>query len=434
MVLTHRVVRGFVFFLIFASLPMFAIRRADVGASQNGLLDNCPPTPNGGVCAVLNAEGTATLPGTDASGNPVTVTITLYDWGYYPCSAQSCHKEPTINYAVLDVVLSGTDTAGIESVVVKGVLPFPGYVSCGGPLGSVGIGCVYAPEPDGSDVQEPTPITAADRATNTRWDFGGLPPLSPPLPAVPFDQLACYADGYSGICESFPLGEAVLVVTNSVAKNKIGTALSDYLVTLIDGTQLGTLAVPASPTKQVATTNNTQATATVITKPHFTDYTDSSQAYPQINADGSEQNPEGFTPLPLTNPPPCNPKNEVTGLTDTRTFRTAWYSYTAPSDGTIIVNTASSRYDTLIYVFTGTASQPTVVSCDDDPPNGHTLQAYTTFNATKGETYNIMIGESPTFQTDEPGSLTGYPLSVDGTLYLSFQFKAAAEGITQRTH
>jgi hypothetical protein len=350
------------------------------------------------------------------SGNPVTVTITLYDWGFYQCSGHSCQKKPHINHAVLDVVLTGTDTAGIESVVVKGVLPFPGYVSCGGPFGSVGLGCIYAPEPDpNNDVEEPTPITAAD-TTNTRWDFGGLPPLDPPPPAVPFDQLQCYPDGYTSICDGIPLGEAVLQVTNSVEANHMTTDPNSYLVTLIDGTKLGGLVIPASPTKQVANDNNTQATAKVITSTKYHEYTDSSQAYPQMNPDGSEQYPEGFTPLPLTNPPSCNPN--YVGQIDNRTFRTAWYQYTAPSNGTIIVNTQGSRYDTLIYVFTGSASQPTVASCNDDPPNGHTLQAYTSFSATKGTTCNIMVEETPPY----PG---GYPLSVDGALYFNFQFKAA---------
>jgi hypothetical protein len=415
---------GLVLFFILASLPMFAGRRGDVGASADGFVSNCPPIPGNGVCAVINPQGTATLNGTDMSGNPVTVTISLYDWGDYHCSGHSCQKQPQITNAVLDLVLQGTDAVGIESLVVKGVLSFPGYISCGGPFGSVGIGCIYDPEPDNnSDVQEPTPINAADNASNTRWDFGGLPPLNPPPPAVAFDQLLCYPDGYSSICGGSALGEAVLTVTNSVAKNKLGTASSNYLVTLTDGTKLGGLVIPSSPTKQVVNTNNTQATATVITSRHFNDYIDSSQAYPQINADGTEQYPGGFTPLPLTNPPPCNPKNEVTGQTDNRTFRTAWYTYTAPASGSITISTAGSRYDTLIYVFTGSASQPTVVSCDDDPPNGHTLQAYTAFNATQGTTYYIVVGETPTFQTNGTGSLTGYPLSVDGALHFGFQFK-----------
>jgi hypothetical protein len=415
MVLTPKSVTCIVFLAIVASLPSFAIRRGDTGSSQNGFLTNCPPSPQNGVCEVANNEGTATLTGTDMSGNPVTVTITLYDWGKYPCSQKSCQKNPVINHSVLDVVLTGSDTAGIESLVVKGVLPFPGYMSCDGQFGTPGIGCIYAPEPDGSDVQEPTPITAADNATNTRWDFGGLPPSDPPLPAVPFDQLLCSPDGFTGICEGSHLGEAVLQVTNSVAANHLTTDPNNYLVTLIDGTKLGGFTIPASPTKQVANTHNTQATATAINKTKYNEYTDSSEAYPQMNPDGSEQYPEGFVPLPLTNPPPCNPN--YVGQIDNRTFRTAWYVYTAPSNGTINVNTQGSRYDTLIYVFTGSASQPTVTSCDDDPANKHTLQASTTFTATKGTTYNVMVGEIPPYP--------GYPLSVDGALYFRFQFKPA---------
>lgn len=425
--MARRVVGGLVFFLILASLPLFAARkRGDVGNSQDGFFSNCPPDPNGGVCAFAQAQGVATLPGIDKSGNPVTVTINLYDWGFYPCTRDSCQSKPLINFAVLDVVLTGTDAAGIESLVVKGVLPSPSYVTCGFSSGG-GLGCIYYPEPDSdADVQEPTPIAGADSGShiNTRWDFGGFPPLNPPLPAVPFDQLLCNSgDGPDQICVSSPLGEAVLVVENSVAKNKLGTDPSRYLVTLTDGTQLGTLVVPKSPTKQVASTNNTQATATVINKTKFKDYTDTSQAYPQINADGTEQYPDGFIPLPLTNPPPCNPRNDVTGTTDNRTFRTAWYSYTAPSNGSITISTAGSRYDTLLYVFTGSASQPTVVSCDDDPfPSNGLLQAVTAFNVTQGTNYQIVVGETPSFQTNAPGSLTGYPLSVDGALYFNLQF------------
>jgi len=105
-------------------------------------------------------------------------------------------------------------------------------------------------------------------------------------------------------------------------------------------------------------------------------------------------------------------------LPDTRTFRTVWYAYTAPADGSITITTAGSRYDTLVYVFTGSASDPTSVSCDDDPPSGGLLQAVTTFNATQGTNYQIVVYEAPTIQI----SGTGYPLSVDGTLYFNFSF------------
>lgn len=410
--LSRRALGVLLFLLVLVSLPALAIRKKDTGGSGNGSFLNCDG--GSGVCAYLGAHGTVTLTGADQSGNAVTVTIYLYDWGYYPCGNTSC--KPVINSAVLDITLTGTDSAGIESLVIKGKLSSPAYVSCAGEDSSEGIACIYAPEPDGQDVQEPTPIAGADTGghINTRWDFGGIPPENPPLPAIPFDQLDCLGDdgGPDKICDYSPLGEAILTVVNGVTKNKLGTSASDYLVTLTDGTKLGTLAVPSSPTKQVVNTNNTQATATVINKTAFKDYTDASQAYPLINDDGTEQYPDGFTPLPLTNPPPCNQLN------DNRTFRTAWYSYTPSSNGSVTLSTAGSRYDTLIYVFTGSASQPTVIACDDDPfPSTELLQAATSFNVTQGTNYQIMVGETPTFV-----GYGAYPLSVDSILYFNFQF------------
>jgi hypothetical protein len=419
--LTRRLVRGVAFLFILVSLPLFAIRRADTGTSKNGLFGSCPAKPNGNTCPYLGNEGTATLNGTDASGNTVTVTITLYNWGKYVCTQSSCQPNPVINSAVLDLTLTGSDTVGIESLAVKGLLSNPSYVSCEGPDGTVGLACIVSPEPDGSDVQEPTPIANADH-TNTRWDFGGVPASNPPPPAIPFNQLACKSDSSSdSICTGAPLGEAVLVVSNSVAQNHLGTAESNYLVTLTDGTKLGTLAVPASPTKHAP--NNTQATETVITEATFRDYTDTSEAYPGMKGDGTPNYPTGFALAPVPPPssssfPSCYPTNKLTGLPDTRTFRTVWYAYTAPADGSITITTAGSRYDTLVYVFTGSASDPTSVSCDDDPPSGGLLQAVTTFNATQGTNYQIVVYEAPTIQI----SGTGYPLSVDGTLYFNFSF------------
>ncbi len=310
MMLTRRVVTGLAFLFILVSLPVFAIRRGDTTSSMNGQFSNCPASPSGNVCAFVNNEGTATLSGTDASGNAVTVAITLYDWGTYPCPGTKC-QPPVINHTVLDVTLTGTASQGIESLVVKGVLPNPGYVSCGGFNGTVGIGCIDYPEPDNVDVQEPTPIAGADN-TDTRWDFGGLPESNPPPPAIPFGQFGCVEDGseyynpyhYDSICDTaLTIPEAVLVVSNSVAQNHLGTSPSNYLVTLIDGTKLGTLVIPASPTKYA--TNNTQATETEITKTNYKDYTDTSQAYPQINPDGSMYYPNGFALSPV--PPPSSP-------------------------------------------------------------------------------------------------------------------------------
>src|ERR1700689_3939693 len=172
MALTRGAVRGLVFLFFFSSLPLFAVRKPDTGSSQNGFFGNCG---HDATCPAMITEGVATLSGTDASGNSVTVTVNLYNWGQYPCEKMTgCN--PTINYAVLAVTLAETDGVGIQSVVVKKTLTPPAYVTCG-PFDEVGIGCISYPVPDANgDVQEPTPIAGADSGSviNTRWDFGGI--------------------------------------------------------------------------------------------------------------------------------------------------------------------------------------------------------------------------------------------------------------------
>jgi uncharacterized repeat protein (TIGR03803 family) len=404
-------------FCALASLPIAAVRRPDTGNSANGSFGNCN---GGGTCAYLGAQGTATLSGIDQGGHAVTVAITLYNWGHYPCGTTSC--TPVVNSTVLDVVLTGTDIVSMESLVVKGTLSNPSYVSCAGENGDSGIACILSPEPDGQNVQQPTAIAGADHGANTRWDFGGVPPANPPLPAIPFDQLVCSQDdGPDKICGTSRLGETILTVANSVAANKLGTSAGDYRVTLTDGTQLGTLAVPAAPKKHAA--NNTLATATVIKTTAFNDHIDTSQAYPGINADGSMNYPQGFTLAPV--PPASSSSFPSCYPADTRTFRTVWYTYAVPSNGSISINTAGSRYDTLVYVFTGSTAQPTTVACDDDPPNSSLLQSSISFNVKQGTRYYMVVMESPPEQVNFQGTLTGYPLSVDGTLSFNFSFSTS---------
>jgi len=432
MPLTRRILAIIAFFCV-VSLPLLANRRPDTGNSSNGTFSNCG---NGGTCAALSDQGTATFTGTDQSGNAVTVTITLYNWGFYPCGRTTCN--PNMNRSIIDVILAGTDNVGIQSVIVKGSLINPSYVSCAGENTQEGISCMNSPEPDSTNVQEPTPIAGADTGTfvNTRWDFGGVPASNPPLPAIPFYQLLCLgADGGpDSICNQTP-GEAILTASGTVAKNKLTTSAGNYLITLTDGTQLGSLTIPASPTKQAA--NNTQATATVISATSFSDYIDTSQTNPGIDVQGNMTFPSGFAlaPLPpqssLSTFPSCDPFNEATGTADPRTFRSVWYTYTPTSTGWISLNTAGSRYDTLVYVFTGSAAAPTTVACDDDAPAG-LMQGGVTFQATAGTQYWIVVYETPTSQTTDPGTLTGYPLSVDGALHFSSKFTTTAPTTTTK--
>lgn len=408
MALTPRAVAGsLALFVLLTTLPLLGARRKDPQSSQNGFFSNCS---NGNTCPTLAAGGTALLSGKDASGNDVRVAINLYDWSCVGCAPGNTHS-------VLDVVLTGTTSTTIQSVAVKGILPNPSYVTCWafGKV-SVGIGCVVSPAPDeDGDVQQPTPISGADR-TNTRWDFDS------------FDQIVCKpslgdlnpGDHICGANRS-NLGEVILAVDNSLATNSLTSDPNNYLVTLTDGTPVGNLTlVPPSPTEHAP--NNTEATATPIPTPSYQDYNDTSNATPGMNADGTEYCPPGCVPLPLDKPPFCNPINGVTGILDDRTFRTVWYSYTPSSGGSISVSTAGSRYDTLIYAFTGDPGHPSQAFCDDDLQNSGVLQAVITFPADADTPYQIVVGETPPFQTDAPGGLTGYPLSVDGALYFDFEF------------
>jgi hypothetical protein len=398
---------------LFASLSVFAISRQDAQSSKNGVFDCTAGNP----CEGLDPRGTVTLTGTDRIGNSVIVTVNLFDWG--TCDVSGC--QPVPNSTILDVGLTGTTSQGVQSFVINGVLsspgggfnPYPGYVACPGSNPTVAVGCVNSPAPDGFDVQESTPIPAAD-GTNTRWDF----PLSDP-----FGEILCLNSGNQQdlVCPNGASGgatnEAILYADGSVESNNLNTDSNNYLVILTDGTQLGSLKLPSLELRNAP--NNTQATETVISTPSYRDYNNTAGAYPQEDPSGNQICPgnqvcpaEGFVLAPV---PSCNPIN------DTRTFRTVWYSYKAPSDGTVAISTAKSRYDTLINVFTSTNPN---VGCDDDsPPNNPYLpQSAVTFGASAGETYQIVVEETPPIQTNATGVLVGYPLSVDGTLYFNFQF------------
>jgi hypothetical protein len=407
----------------------------DVPGSRNGTLPpspNCPPNPPGnGPCASLQTDGVVTLTGSDANGNPITVTITLSDWGCLQttCSSQGTVSNGTDNISsvVLDVVLNGTDTSdytlNLQRLIMTGVQTslqqYPSYVTCN--QSGAAIPCVWAPMADGFNLQQPTPIAGSDGA-NTQWDFA-LTPSSDEFVNI---QVCTSSDSNSCPTTSQGLAEAILVIGGSFATDNLSLSTNNYLAIISDSEgnvfNLGGL---TPPTPAPAAANNTQATATPITSASFTDFVDTSQLAPSEDSTGTMQFPQGFVVPPF---PLCNPSNSFTGAQDTRVFRTAWYSYTAPSSGSVTVNTAKSHYDTLVYVLTGNSP----VACNDDP-TGVVLQAATTFSVTGGSTYEIIVIQTPPEQAadpNNPGSTIGYPLSTDGTLYFSFSFTPLAPTVS----
>jgi alpha-tubulin suppressor-like RCC1 family protein/subtilisin family serine protease len=71
--------------------------------------------------------------------------------------------------------------------------------------------------------------------------------------------------------------------------------------------------------------------------------------------------------------------------------RSVWWTWTAPSSGSLILNTTGSNFDTLLAVYTGTSvnALTEVATNDQDPTGGNTSRVM--FNVTSGTTYRIAV-------------------------------------------
>lgn len=397
--------------LFLAAMPALGRTIKDIGSSGHGFSTNCPPSSGGGTCLAFTPRGTVTLNGTDAGGQPISVTIDISDWDSNPTN------NPNV---VFDVVLHGSDASlNLERLTVAGLLPDPAHVTCGS--SSPGISCIDSPSADGDNVQEPTAIASSD-GVNTQWDFGKTEPAAPFLGDRFVDLDVCVPPGACST-PGQGLGEAILVISGTFTGNNLSLNANGYLAIVSDGSghtfKLGGLSTPPTATPA---TNNTKLTATAISGTHFQDFVDTSSLSPSEDAVGAMQSPNGFV---LPTAPSCNPTNDVTNQKDTRVFRAAWYSYTAPSNGSVTISTAKSRYDTLLYVLNGN----TEVACNDDSAGG-LLQSSVTFGAAAGTSYSVVVLHTPPEQTPDFSGNTagniGYPLSTDGALYFDFQFTPSA--------
>jgi fibronectin type 3 domain-containing protein len=69
-----------------------------------------------------------------------------------------------------------------------------------------------------------------------------------------------------------------------------------------------------------------------------------------------------------------------------------WWTWTAPTAGTVTIDTIGSNFDTLLGVYTGAAVNAlTTIASNDDSPAGGTTTSKVTFTATAGTTYQIAI-------------------------------------------
>jgi hypothetical protein len=87
-----------------------------------------------------------------------------------------------------------------------------------------------------------------------------------------------------------------------------------------------------------------------------------------------------------------------------------WYRFRAPTDGTVVITTAGSDYDTVLGVFSGACGGLDEITCDDDGAGQYQSRAFIEVSA--GTDYTVMVtpyGKDPAARLDlgisyDPGS------------------------------
>lgn len=431
-------VSALVLFCVWAVLPVSAVRRPDVPNSRNGELppSTCPDSVATPFFAQL--DGTQSPPaGCSKTGEPhdpnhpnppavypnlsvtlsgsgftITVTPALWDLGA-GTSSNAASK-----HTVFRVQFSGQAGMTLQTLLIGSKLDGASYVPCDPTSGGRGIPyCVADPlmldQFQNPWALEPAPIDQAD-TTTTRWDFSQFTAGSDDL----FLMVNGFPSEFSGIdihANSNALTAASFVATNFLA---IVTDASNNVLTA------GGLAVPK---KAPAATNDLFVNAIKITKVPFKSFLDTSATNPTEilsgTGAGGEIDPQG-------DPTPQDPAVVSAGTgcatswpSGANVFRSVWYAFTPSVSQNYAISTAGSRYDTGVYVFTGSTSAPSTVACNDDSPStGVGLESsYVNFGAVAGTTYYVMVSEvPPVVGTDLSGTTPlAAPLANDATLDFS---------------
>jgi len=71
--------------------------------------------------------------------------------------------------------------------------------------------------------------------------------------------------------------------------------------------------------------------------------------------------------------------------------KSVWWTWTAPSAGSVTINTRGSSFDTLLGVYTGTSVSSLTTIANNDDIGGGVLESSVTFNAVAGTIYHIAV-------------------------------------------
>jgi len=84
-------------------------------------------------------------------------------------------------------------------------------------------------------------------------------------------------------------------------------------------------------------------------------------------------------------------------------YFTVWYSFTPEADGTLVVDTFGSNYDTVLGVWTGDQSSLILYRCNDDYSVAHVGESRLEISVTTGTTYYIEVAN---YSSTNVGTLT----------------------------
>jgi len=443
------VVSAAILFCLLGVLPLFAVRRPDVPSSKNGEVvgvpaELCPSSTATPFFAVLDGTTVGPVKGTaqgecnpadqnkpnppfspatypnlsvTLSGSGFTVTVTPALWTI----GLGATSNAADKYTVFQVQFSGQNGMTLQSLLIGTKLSGATYVPC--VPSQFGTGIPYCVDvnntlqsnADGTQYAlEPAPIDEAD-GTTTRWDFSQFSSGTLALAVAGFPSEFRSIDRY----------------TNSNALTAASFAPANFLAIVIDASNnvftAGGLTVPK---KAPAAPNDLFADAIKITKVPFKSVVDTSATSPSEVLSGagaggeinSQGDPTPQDPSPVTPGNPC----DASWPAGASVFRSVWYAFTPSASNNYQISTAGSRYDTGVYVFTGSPSSPVTVACNDDAFTTVTqVQVQSSdvnFGATAGTTYYVMVSEVPPPVGTDTATGTiplAAPLANDATLDFS---------------